>query len=138
MNIDTVIVLSSAVIKNTRGQVLLLQRSDSSSFSEHWQLVEGKIEENESPVEAIKREIMEEIGVNVKMSEVKLVSHTQLEVKEKKYLAVRVVFEVKVDSKEITLSNEHQAFAWYYITEVFDLPLLPGTKEVIEKMKLIK
>lgn len=138
MQIDKVLLLSSSIIKNSDDKILLVQRSHSASFSEHWQLVEGKIEENESPVEAIKREITEEIGVNVKNSEVKSVSYTQLQVKEIKYLAIRVIFEVKVDSNEIILSNEHQAFAWYSITEVLDLPLLPGTKEVIEKMKLIK
>jgi mutator protein MutT len=134
MNIDKVIVLSSAVISNTAGQLLLLQRSNSASFASHWQLVEGKMEEGESPTDALKREIKEEIGATVKTSETKLISHTQLEVRGMKYLAIRVVFAVEIETCEIILSNEHVAFNWYLPSEALGLPLLPRIKDVLEKL----
>jgi 8-oxo-dGTP diphosphatase len=47
--------------KDTR--VLLVKKLDRGSFSPRWRLLKGGIEEGETEVEALKREIMEEVGL---------------------------------------------------------------------------
>lgn len=132
MIIDKVLVIASAVIKNTEGKILLVQRSNKSSFPSHWQLVEGKLEEGESITGALTREVKEEIGGSVVEMEIKTTFYNALEVKGLKYLAFRVVFFVKLESEAIVLSHEHKAFSWYTKDEALTLPLLPGIKEVLE------
>lgn len=44
------------------GRVMLNLRSESVSYSNYWGFVGGKLEKNESPLECLKREIMEELG----------------------------------------------------------------------------
>jgi len=67
--IDKVIVIATSIIKNSKGQILLVQKSKRSSYPGFWQLVEGKLEEGENPAEALKREAKEEIGVSVSQLE---------------------------------------------------------------------
>jgi 8-oxo-dGTP diphosphatase len=62
-----------AVISNKRGEFLLQQRDDSApSFRRCWTLFGGAIETNESPIEAILRELKEELALD--LSRVVLVS----------------------------------------------------------------
>ncbi len=52
-----------AVITNTKGEVLAFLRRDTPGA---WQLPQGGIEEGEKPIDAIKREILEETGIKQK------------------------------------------------------------------------
>lgn len=52
-----------AVILNKDGKVLALERKD---IPGAWQLPQGGLDEDESPLEAVKREIHEETGISVK------------------------------------------------------------------------
>lgn len=54
------------IIENRLGEILLLLRDDDPgiSFPNHWTLVGGKVEEDETPEEAAHREMLEEIGVD--------------------------------------------------------------------------
>jgi putative (di)nucleoside polyphosphate hydrolase len=58
-----------AIISNTSGKVLALERKD---IPGQWQLPQGGLEIGESPLEAVKREILEETGI--KESKLQLVS----------------------------------------------------------------
>ena len=48
------------LILNTKNKIIAFQRSD---FPESWQAPEGGIDNNETPQEAMKREVYEEIGL---------------------------------------------------------------------------
>ncbi|MCC6932379.1 MAG: RNA pyrophosphohydrolase [Deltaproteobacteria bacterium] len=50
----------AAIIVNENGQMFIAARSD---FPDYWQLLQGGIEPHETPTEALKRELNEEIGV---------------------------------------------------------------------------
>lgn len=129
MVIDKTLFIASAIIKNEKDELLLLQRSKESSFGEHWQLPEGKLETGEKPQEALIRELQEEIGVETVSLEFLAVNATPLEAKGAKYLAFRIIFNAKIKTDKIMLSNEHLNYKWVEKTEVKNLDLLPGTLE---------
>ena len=133
MTIDKIILIASSVIKNST-KVLLLQRGDDSSYPNHWQLPEGKLEEGEILAIALKREIKEEIGGEVSSLKFQTVFYTDLEAKGQQYLAIRAIFKAKLKSNEIKLSHEHKNYRWFSKKEALNLPLLPGIKEVLEKL----
>lgn len=132
MTIDKVLILASAIIKNNQNEVLVLQRGQNQSFQGFWQVPEGKLEEGESPVDALKREMKEELSIDVDSAELVSVTQTELEAKGMKYLAVRLVFDVKLKSTEITLSHEHSDYQWISADKIDNLELLPGTSETIK------
>ena len=59
----------AAILRNSQGQVLLQQRDDKPNlaFAGYWTLPGGKAEDGEVPDNAIKRELMEEIGLEVSL-----------------------------------------------------------------------
>jgi len=54
-----------AVIGNDQGQVLLTLRADDAHQGGLWEFPGGKLESDERPVEALKRECREEIGISI-------------------------------------------------------------------------
>ena len=59
----------AAIVLNSQGQVLLQQRDDKPklAFAGYWTLPGGRVEEGEAPDNAIKRELMEEIGLEISL-----------------------------------------------------------------------
>ena len=55
-----------ALIVNPEGSALLLRRHPGKQGGDKWGLPGGKLEQGESPVEAIKREIYEETGIELR------------------------------------------------------------------------
>lgn len=51
------------IYAKSSGRVLMLQRRDDSEF---WQSVTGSLEQDESPPQAAQREVMEEVGIDIK------------------------------------------------------------------------
>lgn len=137
MNIDKILIIASAVIKNKKNEILLLNRKETKTFQNCFQLPEGKLEENETPFNALKREIKEELGAKIKSAELKAISQTELEAKGIKYLAFRLIYKVKLlNIKNIKLSPEHSEYGWFSEKDFNNLKLLPGTKESVEKLIL--
>lgn len=132
MVVDKVLILASAIIWNKKQKILLLQRGETKTFQGYWQVPEGKLEEGESPIQALKREMQEELEIEIDEPELVLVTQSELEAKGMKYLAIRLIFKVSSKTTEITLSHEHSAYKWLNPEEIKTLNLLPGTLEAIE------
>ncbi len=132
MNIDKVLIISTAIIRNAKNEILLVKRSQKSSYPGYWQLVEGKMESGESPEETISREVMEETKTQIDKIELKSVHHNEIEAKGLKYLCFRVVFNVTTISNKIKLSDEHTDFGWFNKETIDKLSLLSGTKEILD------
>lgn len=131
---DQTIILASVVIKDRENKVLFLQRSsESKHYPLYWQLPEGKIEPNESPVEAIKRELKEEIGYQPKRIDLRWVYPTTVKVSKLEVSLIRVIFAFRGDPS-VKISNDHLAFEWCFPKEAIKkLKLVPGTSEILEK-----
>lgn len=119
---------------STKKYLFLLRNQKKHAGS--WGLVGGGVEINESPIDALHREIVEEIGpININ----KIIP---LE----KFTAENTNFEyhtylVSVNNEFIpTLNNEHRGFAWTGIDD-YPRPLHPGVwrtfsfKSVVDKIK---
>lgn len=131
MVIDKILIIASAIVKNEKGEILLLKRGETKTFQGHWQLPEGKLEENESPQDALVRELREELGTEINTLELERVGQSTLEAKGTKYLAFRVIFKVKLEEGPLSLSHEHSDYAWLKPDKISTLELLPGTLEAI-------
>jgi 8-oxo-dGTP pyrophosphatase MutT (NUDIX family) len=123
---------------NTNRYLFLLRSG--SRFSDTWSIPGGKIEAGESIIDALKRELAEEINFNI--SNQKLIP---LET----YTAANQAFAyhtfiIVVDREFIPeLNNEHKAYAWTGITDV-PKPIHPGLfktirlDEIQQKIKTVE
>jgi 8-oxo-dGTP pyrophosphatase MutT (NUDIX family) len=132
VTIDKVLIIASAFVKNKQGKILLLKRSEKSSYPGYWQLVEGKLEDDELPIEAIRREVGEELGAKILQIEFSDIFFNEIEAKSTKYLCFRTVFNVSISFEKLTISDEHVTFGWFDKSDIKNLSLLPGTEKVLE------
>jgi 8-oxo-dGTP diphosphatase len=105
------------------GKILLVRRSQFMNLPGKWELPGGKIEANETLTGCIKREIREELGVKIKITEVLPVSITgQIEL-----LPVRCFI-----SKGSIALAEHDSFEWVNSDKYLEFDLAPADLPVLE------
>src|SRR5688572_4972867 len=61
--------VACAIIEE-RGRILLVRRSPAMNLPGKWELPGGKVEADETPSDCIHREILEELGIHIKIEEV--------------------------------------------------------------------
>lgn len=127
------IVLGGVVIKE--GRVLILQRhNDEAIYPNMWELPSGKRENLESSEVALVREVREESGLDVEALAPISTFDYQVERHDELHDSTQINFLVRpINSKEVSLSNEHQAFAWAAPEEINNYDITDSTKDVIRK-----
>jgi 8-oxo-dGTP diphosphatase len=91
------------------GLVLAAQRSDQMSMPLKWEFPGGKIHPDESPEKCLQRELLEELSVNIRVSQ-------GLPVSEHDYPSFHIAlfpFICEIASGALSL-NEHAALAWLH------------------------
>lgn len=124
-----------AVIKNNQGKYLLTKRTqidpeDKDFLPFVWNLPGGEIEKNESSEEALKREVYEELHVDLHKYKLlpKIFTHFRND-----YQFIFNVFTCKLkdENQEIILNEETSEYGWFTIEEIRKLKTLPLTLEMI-------
>ena len=100
-----------------------------------WGVPGGKIEKNELPIDAAKRELFEETGIGLETQSV-ISPIGKLYFRKPDIDYVFHMFRIHIPQKPlITLSDEHSDFIWQPIHQLEDLPLMPGAPEVMHYYK---
>lgn len=135
MNKGKTVVLASAVIQDKEGRVILLRRnSKNKTFKGCWQFPEGKMEFGEGPEQALKREIKEELGLDILEQHLLFTDTSSFSISTKKYSLIRIVFKVRYKGN-ISLDDEHDKYKWFNPTILpANLKFVEGTKEVLRKV----
>lgn len=121
---------SSAIMVD--GKVLLLERPpDARSFPGRWSLVSGKVEEGETPLEAARREVMEETGLSVGEPDA---TTSPVHVREGDTLWRVHPFLFRLGSAEPVLNGENISFRWADPSEIQDGDTVTDTRLVIDRM----
>lgn len=117
------------ILINGQNEILLTRRQSHQLYSDYWEFPGGKIESGETPDEGLKRELLEEIGVQSKsMQPIISVKHTYPE-----YSVVLNVYWVK--TYDGTPSGvEGQALKWCPKKELASLTLLPANEIILQAL----
>ena len=108
-------------------EFLLLKRNKNKLYEHLWQGVAGKIEKDEKAWETAVRELKEETGLAPKKMFV--ADHvSRFYEKHKDRMNLVPVFGIEVDSKDVTLSDEHIDYKWLDFEEAFDTLIWNGQK----------
>lgn len=105
---------AKAVIRNENNEILFLQRSVGK-----WDLPGGLVEEGEDDHEALRREIMEELGLNAIVG-TELGKWTFYRPLDSEVVNV-TNYESNLEQGELKLSDEHTDFKWVPEKELPDL-----------------
>ena len=106
------------------GEVLFLHRQDNKSEGNRWGIPAGKIEEGETELEAMVREIREETGLDIPAE--KIAYFNKVYVRYPEYDFVYHMLYTKLDSRPIILldEREHKDFSWVLPQAALKMPLV--------------
>ncbi len=118
---------AKAIIRRkSDGKYLILTSSEWEEVPERSQqpdLPGGLIEPGETIVEGLQRELVEEIGLDIAPEQLQLVyASTYVDEPEQTSITFLLYF-AELDDPEITLSWEHESFAWMTAEEVLTLDI---------------
>jgi len=119
-----------AILINSQGKVLLqLRTQDAPYYPGYWTLPGGKVEENETLEQALKREIKEELGINL----VNYRLFKQTRQRKGNSAAERIIYWSNLDKKieELAL-EESSALKYFSKNEIASLKIAFQLKGVIK------
>ena len=113
------------VLINAEGEFLLTSRPAGKVYAGYWEFPGGKLEAGESVEEALRRELFEELGI-----EIGAVHPWQVEIVDYEHARVRLHFCKVFEWTGAFEMRERQAMAWQQLP-VRVAPVLPGTLPVL-------
>lgn len=116
-----------------RGEVLLGKRAEAEGrFAGFWEFPGGRVEEGETPEEALCREFVEELGVE--LSRFRCLAVQEFQTSEK--IMEIHFFQVKFPEKDCSeyVQEAHSEFRWMSVSEALAESLLPVNQDYIKAL----
>ena len=124
--------VAAGILLDGAGCYLLGQRPEGKPYAGYWEVPGGKIEKGETVFEALKRELQEELGIDIESSEdLTLLEHDY------PHAYVRLHVSIIRNWKGTPKGCEGQELSWQNISESAPTvgPLLPAAWPMLEKLK---
>ena len=118
-------VMVTAIIKRGNKYLLVKRSKKSKVFAGYWQFPEGGVRYGENVLDALGRELREELSVNLLSAKLLWVYTCLLERYGLPLQLIRIFYKCKV-SGQIKLNNENDDYGWFSKSEISKLKLVPG------------
>lgn len=124
--------VAAGILLDSTGRYLLGQRPEGKPYAGYWEVPGGKIEAGESVFDALKRELQEELGIDIQESEELLVLEHDYP-----HAYVRLHVSIIRQWQGTPQGQEGQALSWELLTEAKPSvePLLPAAWPMLEKLR---
>ncbi len=127
---------AAAIVRRTDAgwELLSARRTEPPVAAGLWEFPGGKIEDGETPEECIRREILEELGVDVHL-------HEQIVGPLRGYwwLSERIAFNLWLctvaDGQEPQLLEDHDALAWLDVEALYSVPWIPADLDIVRELE---
>ena len=122
-------IVTAAIILN-ESRVLIGRRKPNQALGGYWEFPGGKVENGESLVDCLKRELQEELGVNAKVSEdiFMLVDHTH------DGGEIQLIAMLADIRDQQPVGTVHDFLAWAPIEELLSYKLAPADIPIAQKI----
>ena len=121
-----IVVVAAIIVRD--GRIFATQRGYG-DWKDWWEFPGGKVEPGESPEDALKREIREELATEIEVDELL----TTVEYDYPKFHLTMHCYLCTIISGDLTLL-EHEDARWLALDELDCVKWLPADKDVIEKL----
>jgi 8-oxo-dGTP pyrophosphatase MutT (NUDIX family) len=140
--------IASALIFSKDGKLLQVKNAEPTHgvYGEAWVIPGGGIEEGETAEEAVIREVMEEVGIDISSSPIELVwtgngesprtlKSTGEEIMVKmRFSNFRVQLDQDADDVSIVASDEHHEYLWAEVSSLRDMVLSQPSIECLTEL----
>jgi len=130
MNSKKVVPVVAAVIRKD-GKIFATQRGYG-EFKDGWEFPGGKIEPGETPQQALKREIEEELGIEITVGD--LIDAVDYDYPD--FHLHMQCFRAEITDGTIEL-REHEAAKWLTADTIRTVDWLPADRELVEKIRVV-
>ena len=120
-------VVVGILFNSNKDKILISKRTEKSELSDFWEFPGGKVDNNETFEIALKREIKEELSINIKI--VDLIS-SQKHKDEK--IDVNVHYYLCDPLDEKIFLSEHEDMKWVKKIELNNFKMAPGDSKIIK------
>ena len=139
LRLKPVIVGIPVIITNNKKEILLGKRSKNSYFyPDLWGLPGGMLEYNEKLEQGAKREVSEELGVEIQIIKQSTKSYENLPTKDCRLHSVDIPFYAKIISGKPKPKDETSEVKWFKPSEIKKMKLAYTHKEILKKEGLLK
>jgi 8-oxo-dGTP diphosphatase len=118
------------VIERDDGKILLCQRPETKPYPGEWEFPGGKVETSESPHEALRRELTEELGLDVEVG--RLLEQIIAPYPDGRTFRVQY-YHVQAWTGSL-LNNDFAQIRWMEPSELMSLPLLKGNLDFCSRL----
>lgn len=125
--------VAAGVIENEIGQVLIAQRTAGRELAGAWEFPGGKVAAGESALEALRRELAEELGVTV-LEAAPLVDYRHAYPQRVVRLDVWRVLRYAGEPRAL----EGQPLRWESLGNLLDVGLLPADRPIVEALESLR
>ena len=112
-------------------KLLIAQRKKNTDHPLKWEFPGGKINENESPEDALKREFKEELDIKINSFEFLIDYFYDYEISLKK---IHLFFYIINSFQGLMKKNVHQNLKWIEIKDISHYDFLDGDRELINRI----
>ena len=119
----------AAIIHDTNGRIFATQRGYG-DFKDGWEFPGGKMEPGETPEEALRREIWEELETRIAVE--RLVQTVEYDYPD--FHLTMHCFWCHIESGHLLL-KEHEAARWLGKEQLYSVDWLPADREVVKRLR---
>jgi 8-oxo-dGTP diphosphatase len=123
------LIVVAAVIRDGDGRVLLTRRPDDSHMGGLWEFPGGKVDDCEAPVDALVRELREELGVAAGIER-----PITFAIHEEQGLRILLLFYAARIFNGEPQGKEGQAVAWVPVADLASYPTPPADAELVRRL----
>lgn len=123
----------AGIVYNQRGEILLSSRPEGKPYAGYWEFAGGKIEPNESELDALKREFQEELNICILRATpylAKLYAYEHATVQLRFYRVLANDWQGKIKALE------NQDFTWQNPQQPNVSPMLPANAHLLEVLRV--
>ncbi len=118
-----------ALITDNDGKILIIKRStESKTNPDKWELPGGKVDQGEAFDQALIREVKEETNLTIVLDHVVGVAEQNLTL----IRAVHIILSAQVEGGELSLSREHDGYAWVYFEALPEYELADWLRDFVK------
>jgi len=119
-----------AVIQKGNSYLLTLRVDTHEDLNGKWQIPGGGVDFGETPIEALHREVREELGIEVTIKHLIPLVNTRVRNKWQG-IFISYLCEMKNEADHIVLNEEATQWKWFTLEEMQEIAVLPGCMEII-------
>lgn len=115
-----------------QGKILFLHRNPGKPQGETWCVPGGKLEEGETAEQAVIREVMEEVGIDLKGKLLTYCRKVFVRFPDREFILHLFRVQLEEEPQLNVAAQEHQSYRWVTLEEALKLPLIPGGDQCLK------